>query len=431
LSAFYPSLVERLRRNEEFLLGTGSFSALLRTSGGKDKEHAEQRERTLGSFISGESRSMNEGQLDPEDVGVHSPSAANPASLALQEAALYATLIALFPHVLKAGDLTREVQERLRIDNRICSPDRFERYFAFGSRPDEVSDESTATVIAAADEAGKGATRSSATDLFLQTLAAYSKSQRTDLFERILDRRADLTPSATLTIADGVASLAVDEELRGDEALRFLLRLSGYRPGRVGEAEMTEDELAKAEACASAIKNLVDKATETWESVFLAGEATRALVANRILDDGRLRSGMGESVPSWIREIAVSGLERLRRHVGGGRDPFEKLTLRDFAEVLWRWRDIAWIENENLSELRDYLRQASKDTARMPQLLAAFFNFSPAGPTDPRSPSELRAALQQVWSEKEAMERARAAEVTPRGEDTFNVVGRFISILSG
>jgi hypothetical protein len=428
LSTFYPSLIERLRRNEEFLLGTGSFRSLLRTSGGKDKEHADARARTLGSIIYGEARVVEESDRDPEDVGVHSLGDRTPVSRVLEEHALLEVIRALFPNVLSAGGVSGDEQVGYRLQNRICSPSRFERYFLFGRRPEEVSDQSTDRLL---EEAGSPAGGDDAAMLVRQSLVNISATQRSDLFERILDRRGRLTASTSKAIAESVGSIAMEGDLAADEALRFLVRLANYRTEGKTDFDRSPEDLARAEAAANAIRNLVETSGETWEAVWLAGEAMRAMVSNLITDTGRMRPNAGNDAPSWLRAIAASGKERARRHIQSGRDPFAALPIRDFSDVFWRWRDILWIDGEDLSALRDYLSDASNTQGRLPQILAAFFNYSPAGPTDPKSPADLRLLLGQVWNEKEAISKARAAAESPSIDDPHSVVKRFVAILEG
>ena len=332
LQTFFPDIYARVRRNRDFLTGADIDHMMLAIDRSSRAQllsaRAERLKRLANTAPSGGQQS---GGADPE------------RALREQEAVTQVLKI-LFPNAENGSVLGDDDALRARLENRICVPEIFDRYFRLEPNDDEVADDSAIEFVELLAHQVEGLSEPvrlvevrARVDLF----TSRSQAQADSFSGKVADRLSVISTDVAMTVVQTL--LDVQDAFDARVVFIFFQRIV---QAVLREAARSGEDGAKGETIARDI--LVEAARRVADD-----EAALALVEQHI------RKPQGAYVLSEEsrRPVAEAGLARIRSFFAKTPDLFSAVSGFAAIEWLWNWRRLlATVEADHL-EVAVYLKK--------------------------------------------------------------------------
>lgn len=336
LQTFYPDVYRRIARNKELMIGQVSERDRLRAEAGHAAEVKVERARALNQVVTGVADpSKNESLM----AALHS------AGMSEEDVTTVDNVIKrMFPNAENAFEWDDGSTGRMRRDNRVAHPERFDRYFKLQAPPGEVSDELIDKFL-----------RDLREQLTLAKPAADERQAVADLFKtsgmtgessgsfavKLVDRVALIPAVECVRVARGIEQAAAD--LEGSDVQRILralaMRASSVAPeadraARAGNDRDTGEILAIS---LRLVPDLLDCLRTA--GAYIAGKFSGVILSNGVKTD-----------------VLKEALGLLAGRIAGGESLFEARSPRDAMNIVWNWRDLLRLSGQDLQAIQVYMK---------------------------------------------------------------------------
>lgn len=415
LQLFYPEVVERIRNNKEFFVGSSSISAIARHLLRSQETQRKNRQAALVKLVklsqqSAANPAIQTGSVDDDFLFFDelSPSAI--------ESRLHNIVLRLFPNAELDNSLNEDADRQYRRENRICSRERFDRYFTFSPPVDEISDAYvTEWLETAAKALRERPTSNSFSDQdvrdFLQDFETFPREKQKSFVAKCVDR-LETIPLDVLAKMGCLMALAPSLGLLADDdAARFLRGILAYSVNLQGIsqfAELGEDTTTAQrqvndiqEAAHTAFATLLARNNDALDAVAAAGEHVN-LWARRERERRAIKGGeSGSATPPLSQALdgVVSvGLSQINAFTNADRDIFSEAGDTRPGSAIWRWRDLLRHRGEAYAPIRGYLQTLlQRRPERLPDVLGLFAPWSDTGPSfRHESYKEIRESAEEI-----------------------------------
>jgi len=401
LQTFYPKTYDRVRRNRMILTSDFGFAELISDFAESEEKGRERRRTAFYRIVTGNPN------IDTPEAFDALTSAANDRD---DRVIVRDVLARLFP-LAAIGALPSDEDRRLqRRNNRIASPDRFDRYFSLLPPVGEASDEAVDALLSelgvmSFDNTGRTviALRQLVSSLVIEGKIG------TSTVVKISDR----LPGMTASVCHGVALAALAmQDLCEQPDVEILLNTA-----LVGMSSNERTDALRAEVGETATA-IIEGITEPLVALYMAARYS----------EGRQVLAIDEP---YRRKVAFAGLKRMEEFRAKGGDVFRDVTLRDAVQLLWRWRDLLFRAGD-VRELRRYIEQTlAARPLELPKVLSMAAGWSNVPSIrDVSSRQEARVSFDFLFGTDRLLELARQFSPTHES-DPYGLVAEFLSIFGG
>ncbi|HEV2592752.1 MAG TPA: P-loop NTPase fold protein [Gaiellaceae bacterium] len=441
VETFFPPLIGRLRENKDFLTAQEGMLGLAWRASGREADYAAARRRTLAALVSGDEEMTELSRGDgPANVSLgHDDSQ---LARRLEFTRLRAIVAALFPNAESGAEPTVEQQTEWRIQNRISSPERFDRYFTATPPHDEVSDAFVGSWLEVVEnvlaDRTAGAIDQSNIEILLRPVRNIDKTKRSSFWAKIGDRLNTLPPQTLAALSELAARGVCDaliSDTDGADVVRGVLRtlasadeeldiekLDSSEAVDTSASTDLSDAIARAHAAFAELVDSADDPIDAWEA---AANHVTAWSSRQQRDTEH--DGAGK-LSGALQPVADAGMRRVSEFVHVGR--LSEITDgQAFAAAIWRWRDLLRVQGLAFTPIKVQLNGYLQDyPERLPTVLGLLAGWSNDEPTLRHTTyTEIRTAAEEVigWC---SLLRAviRFKHLEPGGERRYGVlVGQF------
>lgn len=345
LQTFYPDVYRRVARNKEILIGQVSENERIRGQAGQAEQVKRERASALNQVVT--------GVPDPSDKASLIPALRSAGMGEEDLTTVHNVIRRLFPNAENAFEWDDGTTGRMRRDNRIAHPDRFDRYFNLQAPSGEVSDEVVDKFLRELREllalAKSAADERQAVAELLKTSGMTGESSGS-FAAKVVDRVGQIPAIECVRVARGIEQAAADLEANDvQRILRALaMRASSMEPGADNTARARSDR-DTSEILAISLRLVPD----LLDCLRTAGAYIAGEFPGVILSDG-------------VKEnVLKEALGQLARRIAAGENLFEARSPHDAMNIVWNWRDLLRRAEQDLRPIQVYLKGLLANNAMM------------------------------------------------------------------